>query len=138
MKPDGPSDGEANFHATADGARKRLGDAGERAAAAHLVANGFSIVARNHRCRRGEVDLIAELRELLVFVEVRTRTSAQFGAPEETVTARKQARVVHAARDFLARWRGPPRAVRFDVIAVVDAPAGVQLTHLPNAFDAGF
>ena len=121
----------------ADGARKRLGQAGESAAAAHLAANGFSIVARNHRCSRGEVDLIAEQGELLVFVEVRTRTSTRFGAPEETVSASKQARVVRAAKDFLARWRGPPRGVRFDVIAIVDEPSGVQLTHLPGAFDAG-
>ncbi len=119
--------------------RGRLGDAGEQAAAEHLLASGYRIVARNHRCRLGEVDLVAEKGDLLVFVEVRTRRSAVFGSPEETVDARKQARVVRAARDFLARWRGPERGARFDVIALVDAPSGVQLLHLPGAFDsAGF
>jgi putative endonuclease len=117
-------------------ARRRLGDAGEEVAAQHLAAQGYRIVARNHRCRLGEVDLVAEQGELLVFVEVRTRTSARFGAPAETVGARKQARVVHAARDFLARWRGPERGARFDVISVVDAEGGPQLVHLPGAFDA--
>jgi len=118
-------------------ARRRLGDAGEAAAAELLVKQGFRIIARNHRCRRGEVDLVAEQGELLVFVEVRTRENAVFGSPEETVGFRKQQRVVLAARDFLARRRGPERAVRFDVIAVVDAPDGPKLTHYPNAFDAG-
>jgi putative endonuclease len=118
-------------------ARRRLGDAGEAAAAALLEKAGYRIVARNHRCRRGEVDLIAEQGELLVFVEVRTRETLAFGAPEETVGYKKQQRVVLAAQDFLARWRGPARGVRFDVVSVLDSPGGPKLTHYPNAFDAG-
>jgi putative endonuclease len=118
-------------------ARTRLGGAGEAVAAEHLVKVGYRIVARNHRCRRGEVDLIAEQGEILVFVEVRTRETSAFGGPEETVGPRKQRRVVLAARDYLVRRRGPPRGVRFDVIAVVDSPQGPKLTHYPNAFDAG-
>jgi putative endonuclease len=113
--------------------RQRLGDEGEQAAARFLEAKGFRIVARNHRTRRGEVDLIAEQGELLVFAEVRARTTARFGSPAETVDARKQARVVSAAQDYLARWQGPERAVRFDVLAVL----GGEVTHLPGAFDAG-
>ena len=118
-------------------AKRRLGDAGEAAAAQHLEKQGYRIVARNHRCPRGEVDLVAEQGELLVFVEVRTRATAAFGGPEETVGARKQQRVLLAARDFLARWRGPERGVRFDVIAVVDGPQGPALQHFEGAFDAG-
>ncbi|HEX4384122.1 MAG TPA: YraN family protein [Myxococcales bacterium] len=114
-------------------ARQRLGDAGEAAAAAFLEAAGYLIIARNHRCRRGEVDLIAEQGEILVFVEVRTRETAAFGGPEETVNFRKQQRVVAAAQDYLMRRRGPPRGARFDVIAVVSG----QIAHYPNAFDAG-
>lgn len=117
-------------------ARQRLGELGEQAAAAALQGRGYRIVARNHRCRRGEVDLIAESGELLIFVEVRTRATAAFGAPEETVDAGKRRRVIAAARDFLARWRGPERGVRFDVVAVVDGPQGPRLTHYENAFDA--
>ena len=118
-------------------ARTRLGDAGEAAAAEHFARAGYRVVARNHRCRRGEVDLVVEQGELLVFVEVRTRETAAFGSPEETVGAKKQRRVVLAARDFLARRRGAERAVRFDVVSIVDAPDGLRLTHYPNAFDAG-
>lgn len=112
-----------------------MGDLGEAAAARFLEGQGYRIVARNHRCPRGEVDLVAEVGELLVFVEVRTRATALFGTPEETVSASKQRRIIAAARDFLARWRGPERGARFDVIGVVDAPEGPKLTHLPAAFD---
>ena len=117
-------------------ARQRLGDFGEAAAAQALQERGYRIVAQNHRCRRGEVDLVAEHGDLLVFVEVRTRATAAFGGPEETVDAGKRRRVIAAARDFLARWRGPERGVRFDVVAVVGGPAAPQLTHFENAFDA--
>ena len=118
--------------------RQRIGDLGEKAAEKMLAAQGYRIVARKHRCPRGEVDLVAEQGDLLVFVEVRTRASVVFGAPEETVDAAKQQRLVRAARDFLARWRGPPRSARFDVVAVVDEPAGPRLTHFPGAFDAPY
>jgi putative endonuclease len=114
----------------------RLGALGEDAAVALLRAGGYRIVARNHRCPRGEIDVIAEKGDLLVFVEVRTRATSAFGGPEETVGARKQRRVIAAARDYLAQRRGPAKAARFDVIAVVDGPGGPCLTHFENAFDA--
>ena len=116
-------------------AKARLGAAGEHAAEQLLSKKGYRIVARNHRCRRGEVDLVAEKGELLVFVEVRTRATAAFGGPEETVSWSKQRRVVTAARDFLARWRGPERGARFDVVAVVDGRPP-RLEHFENAFAA--
>jgi putative endonuclease len=117
-------------------ARQKLGALGEQKAAAFFEEQGYRIVAQNHRCRRGEVDLIAERGDLLVFVEVRTRASAAFGGPEETVGLAKQRRVVAAARDWLARRRGPERGVRFDVVAVTDGARGASLQHFENAFDA--
>jgi putative endonuclease len=119
-------------------ARQRFGDLGEKAAEELLAAQGYRIVARKHRCPRGEVDLVAEQGDLLVFVEVRTRATSAFGGPEETVGSAKQQRLVRAARDFLARWRGPPRGARFDVVAVLDRPGGPSLTHFPGAFDAPY
>jgi putative endonuclease len=113
----------------------RFGALGEDAAVALLRSKGFRIVVRNHRCARGEVDVVAEKGDVLAFVEVRTRATATFGGPEETVNARKQRRVIAAARDFLAQRRGPARAARFDVIAVVDGPDGPSLTHFENAFE---
>ena len=115
--------------------KARFGALGEEAAAGLLRAGGYRIVARNHRCRLGEVDIIAEKGELLVFVEVRTRATSLFGSPEETVDPRKQRRVIAAARDYLAHRGGRGKATRFDVIAVVDGPQGPALTHFENAFD---
>jgi putative endonuclease len=109
------------------------GDSGEQAAADLFVAQGFAVVARNHRTRRGEVDLVAEKGPLLVFVEVRARASDRFGPAEATVDARKQARVIAAARDWLAKNGGEEREIRFDVVAVV----GAEVRHVPGAFDAG-
>ncbi len=109
------------------------GDAGEQAAADLFAAQGFTLLARNHRTRRGEVDLIAVKGPLLVFVEVRARASDRFGPAEGTVDARKQARVVWAARDWLAKNGGDQREIRFDVVAVV----GGAVRHVPGAFDAG-
>ena len=119
--------------------RQARGERGESLAAALLESLGFRIVAKNHRCRRGEVDLIAEKGELLVFAEVRARGTDAFGGPEETVDARKQERVVIAARDFLMRAPRElqERAMRFDVIAIVDGPGEPIVRHYPNAFDAG-
>jgi putative endonuclease len=115
--------------------KARFGALGEEAAAGLLRAGGYQIVARNHRCRLGEVDIIAEKGEVLVFVEVRTRATALFGGPEETVDVRKQRRVIAAARDYLAKRHGRAKAARFDVIAVVDGPQGPALTHFENAFE---
>ena len=117
-------------------ARSRLGTLGEDAAAALLESKGFRIIARNHRTRHGEVDLIADDGALLAFVEVKTRATEAFGGPAGSVNLRKQQRCVMAARDFLSRYTGPERAVRFDVVAVLDAPSGPSLTHIPDAFPA--
>ena len=111
----------------------RTGAGGEERAARYFVEQGYTVVARNHRCPRGEVDLVVEKGALLVFVEVRTRTAATHGLPQETVRTAKQAKVVRAARDWLARNRVRDRELRFDVVGVL----GEAVTHLPGAFDAG-
>ena len=92
------------------------GEAGARAeaiAADFLVARGLTIVARNFRCRRGEIDLIARDGETLVFVEVRLRSRRDFGGAAASITAAKRARIAAAALFYLARLpRTPP--CRFD------------------------
>ncbi|GAA3950074.1 YraN family protein [Hymenobacter algoricola] len=111
-----------------------LGHAGEAAAAAHLVAQGYTIARRNYRYRRAEVDLIAQRgAELLVFVEVKARSSAQFGHPEEFVTERKRQLFRLAAEQYQEEtdWRGD---IRFDIIALLQTPAGLRLAHFEDAF----
>ncbi len=85
---------------------------------------------RNYTCRGGEIDLVCEHGEALVFVEVRARSRSDFGTPEETVTTLKQRRILRAAEHFLARHKLSDRICRFDVIAI----AGDELTHLVDAF----
>jgi|YNPBryunderm2012_1023409.scaffolds.fasta_scaffold01107_7 putative endonuclease len=109
---------------------------GELLAAAWLVLKGYRIAARNWRCAQGEIDLIARRGELLVFVEVKTRTSRAVGAPEEAVTAAKRARLVRLAQVYLSRYRGPTPGCRFDVVAVDASRFPPRLRHLPGAFRA--
>jgi putative endonuclease len=104
------------------GHRQRLGARGERLAADWYRAHGYTVVARNWRCREGEIDLIVARRGELVFCEVKTRSSDRFGVPAEAVTPAKQARLRALAARFLAdQAPGGGRrgwSLRFDVAAV--------------------
>jgi putative endonuclease len=91
------------------------GRAAEALAAAHLERNGLEIVARNYRCRRGEVDLIASDGPTLVFVEVRLRSRRDFGGAAASIDERKQHRIAIAAQHFLSRHRATPPC-RFDAV----------------------
>ena len=106
-------------------ARKRLGDAGESAAADWYAHQGYEIVARNWRCRDGEIDLIVVRGGELVISEVKTRSSVAFGSGAEAVDWRKQQRL----RRLAGRWiteccASAPRSIRVDVGAVL-APSGI-------------
>jgi putative endonuclease len=117
--------------------RRKLdaGEAGETLAAAHLLARGLRVLARNVRYRNGEIDLVAEEGASLVFVEVRRRRTAERGGPAASVTARKRARVVRAARRWLVENpRHAQREIRFDVVAIQDEP--FSLDWIRGAFGA--
>ncbi|MGE5334595.1 MAG: YraN family protein [Nitrososphaerota archaeon] len=98
--------------------RAALGNAGERLAAGWLEARGFRVLARNWRCAYGELDVIAEERDELVFVEVKTRRGAAHGAPEEAITASKRAHLIAAAQCYLAEHQREEQPYRIDVVAV--------------------
>lgn len=93
------------------------GGAAEEQAARFLERAGLAIVSRNYRTRFGEIDLVAREGATLVFVEVRMRSSARFGGAAESIDSRKKARIVAAARQFLARFRHEPPC-RFDVVTL--------------------
>ena len=117
--------------------RRSLASEGEQLAAEHLARAGYRIVARNVRADRVEIDLIAARGELVVFVEVKTRSGRGFGAPEEAVDARKCARLVRGARAWLSAHASRRARARFDVIAIEpDADGRLVVRHLPGAFDA--
>ena len=91
------------------------GAAAETLAAEFLAKRGVAIIARNYRCRGGEIDLIARDRDMLVFVEVRLRSNAAFGGAAASITATKRRRLARAAGHYLAKLgREPP--CRFDAI----------------------
>ena len=98
-------------------AAQAAGNAAENAAADFLARQGLAIVARNYRTRMGEIDLVARDGEVLVFVEVRMRSSDHYGGGAESIGARKQARIVAAARQYLSRLRREPPC-RFDVVTL--------------------
>ena len=117
--------------------RREAGLAAERLACRHLEAQGCLIVARNHRSRGGEIDIVARKDGLFLFVEVRFREDAVFGAPEDTVDRKKRLRVAAAARQYLAELPvGSWDEARFDVIAIEGTGEGATLRHYPAAFDA--
>ena len=109
----------------------------EAIAASRLEAEGFRILARNVRTRHGELDLVAEDGSVLVFVEVRSTRTLDFGGPLVNVDRGKQRRVIRAAREFLlGRPELAEREMRFDVVGVSYEPS-LEITLVRNAFDLG-
>ena len=107
----------------------------EAMACDYLQQNGLQLTARNYRSPYGEIDLIMQERETLVFVEVRFRASSQFGAPAETVDARKQARLRATAEHYLQHaGRVSNKPCRFDIVAITGSGKGDELQWLRNAF----
>lgn len=106
------------------------GAAAEDLAARHLVRHGLKILARNYRCRGGEIDLVCRDGATLVFVEVRLRTNRGFGGAAASITPAKQRRLIRAAGHYLAGK--PMPACRFDAV-LLDAE---NIEWIRNAFDA--
>jgi putative endonuclease len=95
-----------------------LGNFGERVAASHLEAKGYTILERNWSVREGEIDLIASRGPELIFVEVRSRQGRSMGTPEESITGRRAAHVRAAAEAYLQLHPDAPPNQRVDVIAL--------------------
>lgn len=115
--------------------REEVASRGEGLARRHLEGLGYRIHAHNWRCREGEIDLVAEDGETLVFVEVKTRTGRQFGPPEESITRAKRRHLQQAALAYLEAHNLSDTSWRIDVIAVDLAGSGVasRLEHYLNA-----
>lgn len=97
---------------------RAIGNLGEDAASDFLRRRGYRILERNWRCSSGEIDIIAEHRGFLAFVEVKTRSPRSYFSPAEAVDEKKQSRIRAAAAVYLASWReASPR--RFDVVSVL-------------------
>jgi putative endonuclease len=114
------------------------GTASERLAAEYLHARGLVVLARNVRCRAGELDLVCLDGRVLAIVEVRQRAKRDFGGALASVTWRKQRKIIRAAQFFLLRqaeWRR--HVMRFDVVAVEGVPDGAhRIVWIKDAFRA--
>lgn len=115
--------------------RQKLGKKGEQTAALYLMPLGYKIVETNYRTPYGELDLIAELDDLMVFIEVKTRSSASLGNPEISVTLRKQVHIVKSVEYYLQQMDQFTKSCRIDVIAVRYARPDLppEIVHFENA-----
>lgn len=114
-----------------------LGDTGEDLAQGYLVQKGYNILERNWRYSKGEIDLIAMDQEVLVFIEVKTRSGIGFGRPEEFVTDLKTDIISKTAAAYMSKI-GHEWSIRFDVIGIVIPRYGnPQITHFEDAFFSG-
>jgi putative endonuclease len=109
-----------------------LGNRGEQMACDYLASKGFTIVDRNYRYRKAEIDIIAQKEKLMIFVEVKTRTSLSFGEPEQAVHASK-AKLIMAAAEVYVQHVNWLYDIRFDIIAIhyTNHP---EIIHFEDAF----
>ncbi|OGN99311.1 MAG: hypothetical protein A2Y90_03985 [Chloroflexi bacterium RBG_13_52_12] len=98
--------------------RRETGILGEKIACDFLAKNGYEIIETNYRCRDGEVDIIAKQQGMLVFIEVRTKKSLQFGSPEESITQIKKERLKAVADHYGQNHENLPPEWRIDVVAI--------------------
>ena len=113
------------------------GQWGEKLAHNYITKQGMKVVRKNWRYKRAEIDLIAQENQTLVFVEVKTRASADFGLPEEMVNKRKQRLIIDAAQSYM-RSIGHEWEIRFDIIAILGSPGSkIEIRHFRDAFFPG-
>lgn len=117
-----------------DTRRQDLGILGENLAVDALQARGYSILARRHRSRYGEIDIIAQHGHVIVFVEVKLRTTDLFGEAFEAIPRWKQRRIITLALDYLSRNGLLDRPVRFDVAAVDERAGQLSVEIIEDAF----
>ena len=117
--------------------RDKEGRFGERIARWRLILSGYRIIEVNYRTRYGEIDIVAWDGDDLVFVEVKTKSSREYGPPEESVDERKQRKITRMALMYLTeRAAGDDTACRFDVVTVDLSGILPKVRVIPNAFDA--
>lgn len=110
-----------------------FGKRGEKIAEEYLVANGYQILERNYRFKKSEIDLVCRIADLLVFVEVKTRSSKAFGEPESFVSLNQKESVTRAAEQYLIEkdWHGE---IRFDILAIFKMGNHQEISHFEDAF----
>jgi len=117
--------------------RQEVGKLGEEAARKFLKKQGYRIRETGFRCPRGEIDIIAQKKDCLVFVEVRTKISLDFGTPEESITAAKKERLIASALTYTNTHQNIPSLWRIDVVAIeLDEKGKIRrIEHIENAIE---
>jgi putative endonuclease len=116
----------------------QFGQEGESIAARHLKKCGYKILVQNYRNTIGEIDIIARDGETIVFVEVKTRRSEQFGNPKWAVTFQKQRKISMVALGYLKEFRLGNRKARFDVVTVLENGKKPAVEIIKNAFELAY
>lgn len=112
--------------------RRQDGSRGEDIVEDFLKKKGFTIKTRNYLCHTGEIDIIAELQDVVVFVEVKARRNQNYGRPAEAVTPTKLKRIERTALWYMSAHKLHHRPARIDVVEVWWTPEGVRIEHLEN------
>jgi putative endonuclease len=118
--------------------KQKFGEQGEVIAARYLKKKGYRIIERNYRTKLGEIDIIAKDKDTLVFVEVKSRRTRQFGNPKAAVTPHKQRKISMVALHYLKDKRRGNVSARFDVAAVTISRDKPQIEIIKNAFDLAY
>ncbi len=113
--------------------QKILGDHGEALVEQFIRKNNFKVIAKNYRQRHGEIDLVATHKEIVAFIEVKTRTNPTI-APSTAITTSKQRRIFLTAKSFIAEHKLYEKVLRFDVALISIVNNQPTLEYIPNAF----
>ena len=116
----------------------QLGHKGESIAVGFLKKNGYKILEQNYQNKLGEIDIVAKDRDTLVFVEVKTRRSDQYGHPKWAVTPRKQRKISMVALYYLKENRLSNPKARFDVVTILDRQKAPVVEIIKNAFELAY
>ena len=115
--------------------KKELGKKGEELALRFLKKRGYRIIEKNYVCKMGEMDIIAKEKDTLAFIEVKTRTSTTFGAPQLAVNSAKQRQLSKVALTYLKAKQLEDVKARFDVVAILLGLKGAEIELIKDAFD---
>ena len=119
-------------------ARQQLGSEGESIACAELERLGYRIIERNYRIRNGEIDIVADDAGTVVFVEVKTKSSGDYGDPVEEVTPQKQQQIISMGEYYAIYCCPPNTPCRFDVVTVDFSVRPAKITFYQDAFRPGW
>jgi putative endonuclease len=115
--------------------KKELGKKGEEVAIRFLKKRGYRIIEKNYVCKMGEMDIIAREKDTLAFIEVKTRTSTEFGPPQLAVNSSKQRQLSKVALNYLKEKKLEDVKARFDVVAILLGQKGEEIELIRDAFD---